>query len=356
LPAYRYLVGEIAPASGNGLRDEIPFSTVKFGHVLNSPGGFSASIGLRHPKATRNNLDPGRTAIHIERDGTIVWSGILWTARAKVEDSTLELGGEGWWSYFRRRSIRVTKSYLAVDQLAIARDLINYAQAAGGGNIGVVVGAETSGRLRDRTWWYYERRNLASAVEELAAVEDGFEFAIDVAYNAAGTIVKTLVLSYPRRGRSTPLVWELGTNLEGLGQDVDATRAANLIDALGSGEGDSMLIATATDPGQLGTYPLLEDVVTFKDVSVVDNLQGKATLALANQGEAVMTIPTLLARQAGPDTAIGTFVTGDTVLVRGDDGWLSIDELMRIVAYGASVDENGQEIVSVSLAQERTMI
>jgi hypothetical protein len=203
---------------------------------------------------------------------------------------------------------------------------------------------------------HYERKNIGQAVEELAAREDGFDFAIDVAYNAAGTIVKTLVLSYPRRGRSTPLVWELGTNLEGLGQDVDAFGAANLVDALGNSEGDSMLIATASDPGQLASYPLLEEVVTFKDVSVADTLQGKADLALAKQAEPVMTIPTLLARQAGPDTAIGTFTTGDTVLTRGDAGWLSIDELMRIVGYEASVDENGREVVSVALAQERTMV
>lgn len=356
MPAYRYLVGELAPSSGNGFRDEIPFSTVKFGHLLNRPGGFEASIGLRHPKATRANLDPGRTAIHIERDGVIVWSGILWTARAKVEDSSLRLGGEGWWSYFRRRKLRVTKTYAATDQLAIARDLINYAQGVAGGNVGIVVGAETSGQNRDQTWYHYERKNIGQTIEELAGRANGFDFAIDVTYDTAGTIAKTLVLSYPRRGRSTPLVWELGTNLEGLGQDVDASVAASLIDAIGAGEGDSMLIATASDPAQLARYPLFEDVVTFKDVSVADTLQGKATLALANQGQPVMTIPTLLARQTGPDTALGTFTTGDTILVRGEAGWLSVAELMRLVGYETTVDENGRELVSVALAQERTMV
>lgn len=356
MATYRYLVGDLAPSSGNGLRDEIPFSTVKFGHVLNRPGAFTASIGLRHAKATRTNLDPGRTAIHVERDGVIVWSGILWTAKASVEGAKVDVGGEGWWSYFRRRLLRITKTYAAADQLFIARDLVNYAQGIAGGNVGLVVGSETCGVVRDQTWYSYERKNIGATVEEFAARAGGFDFAVDVAYDGTGTIVKTFTLGYPRRGRTTLLIWELGTNLEGLAQQFDATAAANQIDALGNGNGDSMLIASAADPGQLASYPLLEDTVTFKDVSVPDTLQGKAALALALQAKPQMTVPTLLARQSGPDTAIGTFIIGDSVQVRGSDGWISIDERMRLQGYDVTVDQEGRESVSVALAQESVTV
>lgn len=358
MPAYRYLVGDLAPASGNGLREEIPFSDVKYGDVLNRPGGFSATIPLRHPKATRANLDPGRTAIHVERDGNLRWSGILWAAQASVEAGTLSVAGQGWWSYFRGadgqrgRLLRITKTYTAVDQLAIARDLVNYAQAQAGGNLGIIVGAETGGTLRDQTWYHYERKNIGTTIEQLAARQGGFDFAIETGYDAGGIIRKTFTLYQPRRGRVTPLIWELGVNLEGLAVGVDATKAANQLDALGNGEGDSMLIATVSDPSQLASYPLLEDVVALKDVSVPATLQGQAALRLAGEAEPVVSVGPLLARQANPDTALGTFITGDSVKVRGQDGWINVDELMRIQAIEVSVDKDGYEKVGVTLAQE----
>ena len=369
MPTYRYLVGELNPASGNGLRDEIPFSSVKFSHVLNRPGGFSANVPLRHPKATRENLDPGRTAVHIERDGVIVWSGMLWVAEASVENATVDVGGEGWWGYLRHRLIRsgtggpapstaAVRIYLAQDQFFIARDLVNYAQAQAGGNVGIIVGSETCGVLRDRTWYHYERKNLGEAVEQLAGVNNGFDFAVDVAYES-GLIVKRFHPSYPRRGRITPLAWELGTNLEGLAQTVDATRQADLVDALGAGEGDGMLIATASDPAQLapsGPYPLLETVVAYKDVSVMATLQSHAEVDLRNYKRPVTRIPTLLARSTAPDTALGTFITGDSVQVKGTDGWISADERMRIQGYEVEIDEDGKETVAVAFAQEEACL
>lgn len=353
MPTYRYLVGDLVPSSGNGIREEMPFSTVKYSHILNSPGAFSATMGLRHKKATKSNLDKGRTAIHVERDGVIVWSGILWTARGGARAGSVEIGGEGWWSYFRRkRRIRATKTYAGQDQLLIARDLLNYAQAQTGGNIGIVVGSETSGVNRDRTYWHYERKPIGEAIEQLAAVEGGFDFAIDVAYDGTGLIVKTFRLHYPRRGRVTDVVWELGANLEDLTQAEDATGAANLIDALGAGEGDAMLIATAADTSQIGPYPLFEDTVSYKDVSVQATLQGHADLELRQRARPIVTLPTLLARPAAPDTTLGSFIVGDSLTVRGSDGWISVNERMRIQSYEVSVDENGKETVAVAFAQE----
>lgn len=352
MPAYRYLVGDLLSGT---IREEIPFSTVKYSHVLNAPGGFSATIGLRHRKATKANLAPARTAIHVERDGVIVWSGIMWTVpRANSSAGTLEIGGEGWWSYFRRRRIRTTKEYRdpPVDQLAIARDLVDYAQAQPGGNLGIVVGSETSPRTREETYWHYQRKPVGEAVEQLAARQDGFDFAVDVAYDGTGAIVKTFRLHYPRRGRITDVVWELGANLEDLTQAEDATAAANLIDALGNGDGDNMLIATAADTSQLAAYPLLEDTVSYTDVSVPATLQAHAALELQQRAGPVKTLPTLLARPAAPDTTLGSFIVGDSLTVKASDGWIEIDERMRIQSYEVSVNENGKETVAVTFAQE----
>lgn len=348
MPSYRHLVADLLTGT---LREEIPFSTVKYSHVLNRPGGFAATLPLRHPKATRANLDPGRTAVYVERDGVIVWGGILWTAKASVEGATVEVGGEGFWSYFRRRLVRTTKAYAAADQCFIARDLVAYAQAQAGGDLGVVVGTETSGVLRDRTYWHYERKNVGEAVEQLAAVQGGFDFNVDVAW-VGGVVTKTLQVQYPRRGRATATVFELGSNIEGLDQEIDATRQANVLDGLGAGEGSSMLIATVSDLSVVPPYPLLEDVVTYKDTSVATTLQLSALGELVARSTPVERLPTLLAH-AGPDTVIGSFITGDTVTVRGTAGYLSVDQQMRITNYEVTVDQNGREAVGLGLQSEQ---
>lgn len=347
MAGYRHLIADLLTGT---IREEIPFSEVKYSHVLNRPGGFAATLPLRHPKATRANLDPGRTAVYVERDGVIVWGGILWTAKASVDDATVEVGGEGFWSYFRRRLIRTTKVYTAQDQCLIARDLVTYAQSQPGGDIGVTVGSETSGVTRDRTYYHYERKNIGEAVEQLAAVQGGFDFNIDVAW-AGGAITKTLQVQYPRRGRATAIVFELGSNIEGLDQEIDATRQANVIDGLGYGTGEDILISTVSDLSQTPPYPILEDVHTNKDVRVATTLQLAALSELVSRSTPVERLPTLLAH-SGPDTELGSFITGDTVTVRGRDGYLSVDEQMRITNYEVSVDEEGREAVGLGLQSE----
>lgn len=341
---YRFLVGDLVTGV---LREEMPFTDVKYSDALNGPGAFTATIGLRHPKATRANLDPGRTVLYVERDSVILWGGILWGVGLSVDNATISLTGEGFWSYFRRRHIRDTIGYAGVDQLAIAQTLVAYAQAAVGGDLGVIIGGETSGVLRDRTYNSWERKNIGEAVEELAAVENGFDFAIDVAYDTSGAIGRTFRTFYPQRGRSTSIVLELGSNLRGFTQTIDAVAQANLIDVIGAGDGASMLIESVTDMSEVPPYPLLEDVLTYKDINQSATLTGHGEAALAARATPVETVPTVA--QAGPDTGLGSYITGDEITVRGHDGYVDVDDRVRIIEIAVTVDDQGGENVAISL-------
>lgn len=340
---YRFLVADLLT---NTIREELPLSDVSFRKVLNRPGAFAASIPLRHPKATRANLDPGKTSIYVERDGVILWGGILWTVKSSGTEKIV-IGGEGFWSYFRKRLIRVTKTYAAQDQLFIARDLMNYAQGITNGNIGVTVGSETSGVNRDRTYYHYERKPIGESIEQLSAVDGGFDFAIDCAWSGS-SITKTFVLSYPRRGRTTQITLDLATNVEGLEWEIDATKQANSVDALGAGNGDSMLISTASDPGT--GYPLYEDAVSYKDVTVQATLNKWASSWLAQERTPVETLPTIMARDTA-EAAIGSFIEGDVLNVVASDGFVSINGQYRVVGYKIAVDQNGRESCALDLAQ-----
>lgn len=344
---YRFLAADLLT---NEIREEIPFGDVSYSQILNSPGSFSATLPQHHAKCKRSILDPSRTAIYVERDGVIVWGGILWTAR--TQSGTVQFGGEGFWSYFRRRFVRETLTFTQTDQLAIARFLVAYAQGQEGGSIGVIVGDETSGVLRDRVYYGYERKQIGEAVEQLAAVIDGFDFAIDCAWSG-DEVAKTLHLDYPTRGRENPIVFQLGTNVEGIEQEIDGTRQANRVDALGAGEGDSMLIATSSGAGIGAVYPLLEGTISYKDVSVPATLQAHADAETAGTATPVETIPTLVAH-IRDDTTLGAWITGDRMELHASDGFLEVNGTFRVVSFEVKVSDGGREQVSTGFADEES--
>lgn len=342
MTAYRVLAADLFGT----IREEIPFQSFKYSKVLNAPGAFNAALNLWHPKCTRSNLDPGRTAIYVERDGTIVWGGILWTAQASDSGKSVDFGAEGWWSYFKRRLIRTTQTFAAADQLAIAQALMTYALAQPGSLTGITVGAETSGVLRDRVYYSYDRMPVAQSVEQLAAVIAGFDFSIETAWSA-GAITKAFQLYYPKRGSRTNLVFDLGTSVTDASWQIDATTQANVVDVLGSGNGDAMLISTAADASSLAAYPLLEETVANKSVLVQATLDAQAGAEVISTSRPIETIPTLVAR-ATTELTIGSFIEGDEVTVRASGGFFNVNGFYRILSYEVSVDENGRESISVS--------
>lgn len=345
MAAYRYLAADIVTGT---LLEELPLNNVRYEQVLNRAGGFQASINLRHPKATRNNLNPGSTVIYVERDGVIMGSGfILWRAVPKSDAGTIDLSGEGLWSYFARRHVRTLKTYAATDQFAIAQDLLNYAQSQTGGDIHIVVGTETSGVLRDQTYKAEERKPIAQAIEQLSAVINGFDFVIESKW-VGSSIVSTFVPSYPKRGRTTTLVFELGSNVSSLSEEIDAGSMAWLVDAFGDKPtNESALVATATDSSQYPAYPLLEKVTQYSGITILDTLQGHADADLALYKNP-LELPSFTI-QPSPDSAPGAWITGDTVTVRAQDGMIDVDGQFRIVSFNIAVNDAGGEAVSMTI-------
>jgi hypothetical protein len=344
---YTYLVGNLLTGV---LREEMPFGNVVWSPVLDRPGSFSATIPYNHPKATRANIDPGRTVLYVVREGVIVWSGIIWTARRANGASVVTVGAEGFLSYFRQRSIRKTLAYAHTDQLTIGRGIIEALQSPSlypGGNIGIQVDTVTCGVQRDRTYWWYEYKNAGDALEELSAVQGGFDFEFASAYES-GSIVNRLHFFWPKKGVRSGVVFELGTNVNALGWSIDGKALANHVDAIGSGTGATMLTSPATNTSQLGVYPLLEAQVSAKDVSVPSTLAGMAQAALAAQASADA-ISSIVVRSTA-DTQPGAFATGDQVLVRSHDGFVAIDGWYRVMAYAVTISDQGTESIDITLA------
>jgi hypothetical protein len=325
--AYTYLTFDLMT---NTPLAELPLSGVSFSRLLNGAGAFRGTLKLGDPKVTALNpiasTIPARTALYVDRDGVLVWGGIIWT-RGPYRPATqsFDLGGMEFWSYFQVRQktgryVVDTKAYVAADQLAIARDLVTYAQAKTGGNIGVVVNTETCGVLRDRTYNSYDFTPVGQAVEQLAAVLNGFDFSIEVAY-VNGVPAKIFVPSYPRRGTvavSSGLLFEYPGNAVDYSWPEDATEQADTAYAIGLGQGPEMLRSSSSNPGLFDIgYPLLEYLDSYKNVAEQSTLDAHAQADVIARANPVV-LPEIYVR-ADADPVLGSYSTGDDVRLRIND-------------------------------------
>lgn len=349
---YRYLLVDIL--TGQRLA-ELPFESARYTDTLNAPGSFTGTMPLK-PKepllsVLQASLQLGRVSVWVERDGTIMWCGPLWTDSSYFTTDAYVLNGEGWLSYFRRRLLRADKTYTGVEQVLIAKDLLDYAQVQPGGNVGVVTTDTTAtGVTRDRTYLAVERGWIGERIEQLAAVLNGFFFRFEGRWSG-GTLQTRFLTSYPKTGRVTDLVFELGKQLTGDNCRRDATALVSHVDAIGAtpSAGTEPLLGSASDTSRLANMPMLDDVVTFSDVSVQATLDAHAANRLA-RGKTPMDIPALQV-DAGGDTPLGSYVVGDNVEVRIDAGLCQLNDRYIVTERSVDVDASGGETVTCSYAQ-----
>lgn len=327
---------------------ELPMSTLSFSEVLNGPGTCTVTAPLNIGTAVLSAVEPLVQSIFVIRGDVPVWGGILWGYDMNVAVNNLTLKALGFWSLVRRRRIRTTVAYSGVDQALIAKGIIDDLQAVPGGNMLIDTTAVAAvGKTRDRTYYSYERKNAGEAVEQLADVRGGFDFAIRPAY-VSGVLKRLMSVSYPNTGRQTNIVLDAGSNVELLNAAADATNMVTAAHVKGEGDGADALLRTLTNAPLLGVYPLVEDLGVFSDVKEVDTLddQGRRMLDLGKQPVVLPTVVTY----GDVEPVLGSFVVGDQVRLRGNYGLLNIDGTFRITTWSAAVDSAGSETVTIQMA------
>jgi hypothetical protein len=366
----------LANALTGAVIDEVPFSTFRFDEVLNRPGGWDATLGMRHAKAIRGNFEPGATSVWAIEGSTVLFGGILWVVGAATGRDTVRVGGQGFLSLYRdgRRSIRSRLGMThatgplpsdvrwasSVDLFDIVEDLFAHAAAIGGGaDLGLTVSKRGPGALGiagvgpngDLELTTDERRPIGELLEQLSKATPGFDFGLSYAWASTNVLVPTLELYYPRRGRITGYVLDAGRNVAIVDWTRDAGTMTNYVEGFGAGEGDAMIRATSTDPSSLapaGRFPLLEATVNAKPVVDRDYLRGltAAELGRRNAGLETVKVRTL----DSFDVPLGGFIAGDFVTLAATDGILELDGLWRIAGYTASFDSDGQAVADIDLA------
>ena len=354
---YRYLFADLL---SNVIIAELPLTGVSFTQQLNQAGTLQGHILLGGINTAEFNVSaatqPARNVIYVDRDGVIVWGDIIWGREYSSDSQQLSISAREFESYFEHRRINTDTSFTNTDQLIIAQNLVTLAQSTPYGNIGVVVGATTSGILLDRVYYEYELKTFYNALQDLSRAEDGFDFNILCAYDGSGDITKTLVLGYPRIGvvysstnPSAP-VFDFPGNIVQYNYPEDGSIVANKIYALGAGSNEGKLISIVEDTSKyVDGWALLETQSNYSDVTDQTYLNELATGQLNAVSEPPAVIKVTVPAYAEP--VFGTYAIGDDarLIIQDIRFPATLDEVYRIVGLSVEPGEDGPERVTLTL-------
>jgi hypothetical protein len=373
MPLYRYLCCDLM---SDTVLAELPLTQVRFDTKLNGSGSFSGVLALGDARVTAlDPLDatiPARTALYVDRDGVLVWGGIVWTRRYSSDRATLELQAADFFSYLAHRIIWPRASeesttgqvgpYLGTDPLAIVADLLTRAQELTGGNLGLtLVGTLSSsvtvdaGPFRD-----IDQKPYDQAITEISQAQQGFDFVTEVAYGSSGNRLRRIRLGWPRLGVSqatTGLVFEMPGNVISYVWPEDGTGLIDRLWMLGTGYGQGQLISQqpadfTTAPLILGGDPLLEGHQSYKDVVDQATLDARASAYLAAYNQGPLTLPELTVA-TDLDPVLGGYSVGDWCRVRICDPRFpaGMDDTWRITQIAVSPPETQHEQAVLTLGK-----
>ncbi|MEU5302213.1 hypothetical protein ACH4YO_23910 [Streptomyces noursei] len=248
-PTYRVLVCDLRTDT---LLDVLPVTEVSVEDFIGKAGSLHATVPVPNREIAdrvRPILQGGRTALWVERDRDIWWGGILWSKVPKVDEhgfASYEIQAGTFDTYLEHRRLLDSLSADDVDQLDIARDLVDYAQSLPGGDIGIEYDTHLSGIKRSRSYSQHDQATIRELLDKLAGVEDGFEWRVRCDRDPdTGRRRKLLELGYPRivRGEADVVLAYPGPVLT-YEHPEDATTVANVWQARGATDNTNQAAAS----------------------------------------------------------------------------------------------------------------
>jgi hypothetical protein len=323
---------------------ELPLQQVTYETVLSGIGTLRAFLPLNdetNQLGVLNATTGGRTTLYVDRDGVIVWAGIIWTRQDTAGGVTIQAAEL--LSYYQHRYVAQTLSTetanvtatayvpdgqrLYSDQKFLVWSLLRYADAQGHTpplDLNWLASSGADGIARQATYYGYERPEIYATIAQLSQADDGFDFGIEVGWNPVlngqpPTRYRTAKTWSPKRGRSADdsgLVFAKGgtaASIVAYDWPEDWTALATRTHALGDGDGEARLIASASDTDLLASgWPLLEYVGTYQGVTQQATIQGHANADM-NARSSAANSPTFTVLADG-DPSLGSYTVGDSAL------------------------------------------
>lgn len=374
--AYVYLACDLI--TGN-VRERVDLTNVSAERTLDqgTPGAFSAQMPLGgiDPIIARSRLaatESGRSTIVVVRDNVALGEWIIWDRPDRPNNAQpVPLRGDYITSYFDQVVPNFTglagdlpaAGWAATEQLTIANALaaqcddpitITTAPAGSRGMTFTIPSVTPSGVVRDRLDWPAQSKTVWAMLNDLASVLNGFDWDIDVQL-VGNQVVRTLSLSYPRRGIDSGVVLQPaegkpGGNVAHVAIGESGRRIATQVVGIGGGTGAGQTVTRSNNTALVAAYPLMQNVYTDTSVLVPATMQAKTDSLAANARSAQ--VPPKVVVLADKDPILGSYRAGDFVtLVLGKstnypDGYTV---KVRILKITVAPPASGPETVALDL-------
>lgn len=276
---------------------ELELSNVRFDRRIITPGAFSGSITVTNSDMANQvkKVVPAKTVVHVYRDADIWGTYIIWQVRVRSSSRSgvqVEFQGASLESFFYRRLLDLDQTYNDVDQFDIARDLVSIAQTGwmpypNAPQLGIISNpAVMSGVLRDRSYYITDAATVGQRLEELANVDNGFEYMINTYVDSdAGLRVREFVLAEQLGSENIDVTFSYPGSIDSYEIQMDATAAATAFWT----RGDSIQDDVTADARALMTlepalaeewldagFPHLDRVIDYSTVIELSTLEAYA--------------------------------------------------------------------------------
>ena len=351
--------------NANTLITELPAVNLSFDCRLNDAGSIAFDLPISRPSVA-SRVKPLMAysgvpfAVYVDRDGTIVWGGIIWTWNYSRASGTVSLGGKEFLSYFAQRTIAADYSAgsypSGIDPTQLAykalTDAQNVSLSGSGANIGVAVSVASAwGSTVIPGYSLTQRSTVANVVKDMATINAPTNGTVDTVFKStwvAGAPAKTAVITAPRTGligSASGIAFDL-SRVKDYTWPTDATTIGTTIYATGG----SSLSATQTTSNPIGgtaQLPRLDKVISFSNVNSQTQLNAMSVSLPQQYGQPIPT-PTVI-QPTSVYPKLGTFSVGDDarLYIASDERFPSgLNEYWRIVQYAVTVPNEGVPTIS----------
>jgi hypothetical protein len=307
---------------------ELPLRGAAPSWAVNDPGDLggptinASGLSTFRRMDVRTSTVPYKCGIAVERDGRIVWTGIITARRYDSTTGVFTLTVPGLLAYWRRRLVTANRVYNQVDQFAIVTDLL---RVGGDPTIPLVLNAPPSGVIRDRSIDVTDQKPVFDAIMELADNLNGYEIAIESDWSTLSgvqRVVHNLRLGSPRLGRPASseslLLLEYPGNVRAYTWDEDGDAFATEVWGVSTSDDGSTLLQVGVNNDLIGRgFPRVMDARQWSDITITDTLTDHITQAL-EEADGYSDAPTFSVPDDG-DTAVGQWVVGDDIRLKITD-------------------------------------
>lgn len=289
---YTYLFADLLT---NEVLGELPLFGTYFEKYVNNTGNANFSFKIGQGGLDDTRLDdklalqatiPGRTALYVDRDGDLIWGGIVWSRVYQSQAKTVSCTAQTMDSYLFRRVRRANALYVASlnwDQRNIVIDLLQKMVEEGGpqSDLGLLLPDTFSTEVvRTKNVWGYDFNFYGDLIQSIYQLDNGFDFMIDVAYQRS-VPRRFVLIGYPNLGDAVDdpniVTLDYPGPIFNYYWPESVSGGADQAWAVGAGDGASKLFGVATDSASLDAgYPLLEVVNSYTDVTQMSTINAHA--------------------------------------------------------------------------------